>query len=163
MPLSKQPLEVSLGGAVEEGNVKELVQPPRIREAKDCASLKGGAYTKRDQILTPGAVDPTTQGASHTDDALVTVASDNTVRVYPDDGTDPSESNPSPFTLGSLEAFEPSEADAVKSHGDSATHTRGIDLRPTPFRTNLDIHSGTVSKAELLSQSELVNRLHRPV
>jgi len=122
MPLSKQPLEVSLGGAVEEGNVKELVQPPRIREAKDCASLKGGAYTKRDQILTPGAVDPTTQGASHTDDALVTVAT-TTVRVYPDeDQSDPSESNPAPFTGWEATAFEPTEANAAKDHGDSATH-----------------------------------------
>ena len=122
MPLSKQPLEVSLGGAVEEGNVKELVQPPRIREAKDCASIKGGAYTKRDQILTPGAVDPTTQGASHTDDALVTVAT-TTVRVYPDDDqSDPSESNPAPFTGWEATAFEPTEANAAKDHGDSATH-----------------------------------------
>ncbi len=121
MPLSKQPLEVSLGGAVDEGNVKELVQPPRIREAQDCASLKGGAYTKRDQLLTPGSVDDSTVGAAHVNDGLVTVAP-TTVRVYPDDdNSEPSESNPAPFTELEVSAFEPTEADSVKEHGDSAT------------------------------------------
>ena len=121
MPLSKQPIEVSLGGAVDEGNVEELVQPPRIREAKDCVSLKGGAYTKRDQLLTPGDVDVSTEGAIQVDDGLTTVAT-TTVRIYPDDPqSDPSESNPAPYTSLEVKAFEPTEADGVKEHGDSAT------------------------------------------
>ena len=46
MPLSKYPIEIPLGGAVDEGNVPEIVQPPRIREATNCVSIKGGAYSK---------------------------------------------------------------------------------------------------------------------
>jgi len=121
MPLSKYPIEVSLGGAVDEGDVEELVQPPRMREARDCSSLKGGAYTKRDRTQFDGFVDPATTGAAHSNNALVTVST-TTVRVYPDEPSSPtSESNPAPFTGQEATAFEPTEADAVKEHGDSAT------------------------------------------
>ena len=48
MALQKFPVVVPLGGAVDEGTVTELVQPPRIQSADDCASVKGGAYQKRD-------------------------------------------------------------------------------------------------------------------
>ena len=48
MALQKFPVVLPLGGAVDEGTVTELVQPPRIQSADDCASVKGGAYQKRD-------------------------------------------------------------------------------------------------------------------
>ncbi|MCP4243039.1 MAG: hypothetical protein GY772_21000 [bacterium] len=57
MPLSKYPIEIPLGGAVDEGNVPEIVQPPRIREAEDCVSLKGGGYQKRDSYEPPESAD----------------------------------------------------------------------------------------------------------
>jgi len=49
MALQKFPVVLPLGGAVDEGTVTELVQPPRIQSADDCASVKGGAYQKRDR------------------------------------------------------------------------------------------------------------------
>ena len=55
MPLSKYPIEIPLGGAVEEGNVPEIVQPPRVLEAEDCVSIKGGAYQKRDNLDRSGS------------------------------------------------------------------------------------------------------------
>jgi len=57
MPLSKYPIEIPLGGAVDEGNVPEIVQPPRIREAEDCVSIKGGGYQKRDSYDPPESAD----------------------------------------------------------------------------------------------------------
>jgi len=120
MPLSKYPIEIPLGGAVDESSVPEIVQPPRIREATECASVKGGAYRKRDAEEEVREVPSDTQAIAHVEDALVTAAN-TVVRVYPDDGSTPSESNPAPYTRFELQKFEPTEADAVKEHGDSAT------------------------------------------
>ena len=120
MPLSKYPIEIPLGGAVDESSVPEVVQPPRIREATECASIKGGAYSKRDEEEDVRFVPDSTQAIGHSED--VTVAALNTVvQVYPDDGSTPSSSNPAPYTRFELQKFEPTEADAVKEHGDSAT------------------------------------------
>jgi len=121
MPLTKYPIEISLGGAVEEGDVEELVQPPRMREAHDCASLKGGAYTKRDEVGFVGFSPQGTTGVAATDEAVVTVAPTEVNNFPPSGGFQSSDSNPAPFTAKEAEAFEPTEADAVKEHGDSAT------------------------------------------
>ena len=120
MPLSKYPIEIPLGGAVDESSVPEVVQPPRIREAKECASIKGGAYRKRDQEERSETVPGQTYAICHSDDATV-CASETEIRVYPDDGTESSTSNPSPNTRFNLRKFEPTEPDAAKEHGDSAT------------------------------------------
>ncbi len=123
MPLSKYPIEVPLGGAVDEGNVPEIVQPPRIREATDCASIKGGAYTKKDaQEILHGPGDPVPSDALEIErdgDATVIVRPTAVRRLR--DGGGQSDSYPSPVTGRSLRGFYPTEADGVKETGDHAT------------------------------------------
>jgi len=97
MALEKFPVEVPLGGAVNEGDVPVVVQPPRIREAKDCASIKGGAYQKKDAQTVGQAVNPQTLAIEHTRDATTTFQT-TTIEVYPDDGSSNTESYPSPVT-----------------------------------------------------------------
>ncbi len=120
MALSKFPVEVPLGGAVNEGDVPVVVQPPRIREAKDCASIKGGAYQKKDAQTVGQAVNPQTLAIEHTRDATTTFQT-TTIEVYPDDGSSNTESYPSPVTGRELRRYSPTESDAVKQHGDHAT------------------------------------------
>ncbi len=125
MPLSKFPIEVPLGGAVDEGNVPEIVQPPRIREATDCASIKGGAYTKKDgqQLLEgPGAPVPADGLAVERDGEATVVLRSTAVRRLRDDGG-VSDSYPSPVTGRPVRGFYPTEADGLKQSGDHATLT----------------------------------------
>ena len=119
-PLQKFPVEVPLAGPVDEGNVPEVVQPPLIREARDCASLKGGAYRKRDGNLPPEQVVDDAYAVQHRDDTTVAFGP-TTVTSYPDDGSAPSSGYPSPATGRQTTAFSPTESDAVKQHGDHAT------------------------------------------
>jgi len=80
MPLSKYPIEVPLGGAVNEGDVPEIVQPPRILEAEDCVSIKGGAYQKRDEITRLGSVQPEGSYALQSASSGVYIANPDTVQ-----------------------------------------------------------------------------------
>ncbi len=120
MALEKFPVEVPLGGAVNEGDAPVVVQPPRIREAKDCASIKGGAYQKKDAQTVGQAVNPQTLAIEHTRDATTTFQT-TSIEVYPDDGSSNTESYPSPVTGRELRGYSPTESDAVKQHGDHAT------------------------------------------
>jgi len=121
MPLSKYPIEIPLGGAVDEGNVPEIVQPPRIREATDCASIKGGAYTKKDaqEVLQDALVPDDSIDIQRSGDAtlLLRPTALRTLR----DGGGASDSYPSPFTGRPLTGFYPTEGDGVKQTGDHAT------------------------------------------
>ncbi len=120
MPLQKFPVEVPLGGAVDEGNVPEIVQPPRILEARDCASLTGGAYEKRDGYQAELVAPAGTIAISHGNAATTTIQ-ETSLAVFPDDGSAPSPSFPSPVTGRPVHAYFPTEGDAVKQHGDHAT------------------------------------------
>jgi len=124
MPLSKFPIEVPLGGAVDEGNVPEIVQPPRIREAEDCASIKGGAYTKRDAEDSEFASSLDGADAIERIPGATVLSRDTAVELYPDqsDG-DSSRGWPAPVTGGATTGYRPTEPDAVKQHGDHATLT----------------------------------------
>ncbi len=139
MPLSKYPIEIPLGGAVDEGNVPEIVQPPRIREATECASLKGGAYTKRDEEREQFA--STLPGA----DAMeripgATVLSEDTVlEVYADDsGGSSSRGWPAPLSGSLVNGYSPTEPDGVKQHGDHATLTLPSGVERTMVAWNED-------------------------
>ncbi len=124
MPLSKFPIEVPLGGAVDEGNVPEIVQPPRIREAEECASIKGGAYTKRDAEDSEFASSLTDADAIERIPGATVLSRDTTVEVYPDESEgDSSRGWPAPITGGQTAGYRPTEPDAVKQHGDHATLT----------------------------------------
>ncbi len=75
MALEKFPVEIPLGGAVNEGDVPVVVQPPRILEAHNCHSIKGGAYQKRDDdvaISAPPGEEPFAIGT--TDESPITFA-----------------------------------------------------------------------------------------
>ncbi len=80
MPLSKYPIEIPLGGAVDEGNVPEIVQPPLVLEAEDCASIKGGAYQKRDEISRDGSAAPDGSYALQSASSGVYIANADTVQ-----------------------------------------------------------------------------------
>ncbi|MCP4239432.1 MAG: hypothetical protein GY772_02615 [bacterium] len=73
MPLSKYPIEIPLGGAVDEGNVPEIVQPPRILEALNCHSVTGGAYEKKDDDVAVSAPPGKPFVVSTTDEAPLVV------------------------------------------------------------------------------------------
>jgi len=75
MALQKFPVEIPLGGAVNEGDVPVVVQPPRILEAENCHSIKGGAYQKRDDdvaVSAPPGEPPFAIGT--TDESAITFA-----------------------------------------------------------------------------------------
>ena len=75
MALQKFPVEIPLGGAVNEGDVPVVVQPPRILEAENCHSIKGGAYQKRDDdvaVSSPPGEPPFAIGT--TDESAITFA-----------------------------------------------------------------------------------------
>jgi len=75
MALQKFPVEIPLGGAVNEGDVPVVVQPPRILEAENCHSIKGGAYQKRDDdvaVSAPPGESPFAIGT--TDESAITFA-----------------------------------------------------------------------------------------
>jgi len=141
MALEKFPVEVPLGGAVNEGDVPVVVQPPRIREAKDCASIKGGAYQKKDAQTVGQAVNPQTLAIEHTRDATTTFQT-TTIEVYPDDGSSNTESYPSPVTGRELRGYSPTESDAVKQHGDHATLELATGEQRTFAAWNVDPAGG---------------------
>jgi len=137
MALEKFPVEIPLGGAVDEGSVPVIVQPPRIREARECASIKGGAYRKKDGPGDPVPVDPNSAAAEHVGDAT-TVFENTTITTYPDDGSQNNQSYPSPVTGYPLRGFFPTEEDAVKQFGDHATLTLPTGEKRTMCGWNVD-------------------------
>jgi hypothetical protein len=77
MALQKFPVVIPLGGSVDEGTVTELVQPPRIQSAEDCASVKGGAYQKRDDAQPSNPDSPQPRGISDAPFGVVGVTPDS--------------------------------------------------------------------------------------
>ncbi len=120
MPLSKYPIEIPLGGAVDEGNVPEIVQPPRIREASNCVSIKGGAYSKKDATDATVAVPAGTFEVEHTGQETVCFQP-QTVGVLSDGAVSTPEVTPAGSGEREVRAVRVAEADAVKQHGDHAS------------------------------------------
>jgi len=113
MALQKFPVVLPLGGAVDEGTVTELVQPPRIQSADDCASVKGGAYQKRDSAE---ASDPDTgnpRGIAAAPFGIVGVTPDTTSVLNNGQwDTTPGNKGAQPGTVNPLE-FAADEVQAV--------------------------------------------------
>ncbi len=137
MALDKFPVEVPLGGAVNEGDVPVVVQPPRIREAKDCASIKGGAYRKKDGETPAVPILTSTVQIEHTRD-VTTAFRPTQITTYPDDGSVESDSYPSPVTGRELTGYYPTEADRVKEFGDHATLELPTGAQRTMAAWNVD-------------------------
>jgi len=137
MPLSKYPIEVPLGGAVDEGNVPEAVQPPRIRAATDCVSIKGGAYSKKDDEEDRVNLSDDTLRIAHTRTAT-TGFETTAISTYPDDGSVSTSSYPSPVTGRTARSYFPTESDNVKEHGDHATLRLPSGVHRTMCAWNVD-------------------------
>jgi len=153
MPLQKFPVVVPLGGAVDEGTVTELIQPPRIQEAQDCASIKGGAYEKRDADTEPLIVNGASVAIEHTgqetvvfQETGVTVRGDN-AEIPPT----PPTPTPSGGTGRPLTGFRVTETDAVKQHGDQASLVTDTGQTRTLCLWNVDASGTTVSAGDNLS------------
>jgi len=119
MALDKFPVEVPLGGNVDEGTVPVVTQPPRLREVTDCVSIKGGAYEKKDGLTDPRAIAEDTLAIEYATDSTVSFRP-TLVNRYGDDGGS-SESYASPVTGRVLRAYSPTESDAVKDFADHAS------------------------------------------
>ncbi len=106
MPLSKYPIEIPLGGAVDEGNVPEIVQPPRILEARNCHSISGGAYQKKDDDLAVSVPPGNPVAIATADESPVVVGSGE---AYGWTGGEWEEKFPPGTVAGEVGAFYPSE------------------------------------------------------
>jgi len=119
MPLSKYPIEIPLGGAVDEGNVPEIVQPPRILEARNCHSITGGAYQKKDDDLAVSV--PPVSGeafAVGTVDETVVAIGDRQALAWT--GAQWDRKFPAPTVRGEMGAFYPSDGGEVNTSPDVA-------------------------------------------
>ena len=147
MPLQKFPVVVPLGGAVDEGTVTELIQPPRIQEAQDCASIKGGAYEKRDGETEPLEVDGGSIAIEHT--GQETVVFQTTGLTVRGDNAEIPPAPPTPTVSGGtgrpLTGFRVTETDAVKQHGDQASLVTDTGQTRTLCLWNVDASGTTVS------------------
>ena len=119
MPLSKYPIEIPLGGAVDEGNVPEIVQPPRILEARNCHSITGGAYQKKDDDLAVSAPPVTGEAfAVGTVDETVVAIGDRQALAWT--GAQWDRKFPAPTVRGEMGAFYPSDGGEVNTSPDVA-------------------------------------------